>query len=61
MPLPRLLDDHRELDRDRPVIAYCASGVRSSIAASLLRAQGFTDVTDVLGGYDAWHTANAGR
>jgi rhodanese-related sulfurtransferase len=31
--------------------------VRSSIAASLLRSKGFTDVADVLGGFDAWVAA----
>ena len=58
LPLPRLLDEHARLERDRSIIVYCASGVRSSIAASLLRAKGFTDVSDILGGYDAWHTTN---
>src|SRR5205823_2882760 len=33
---------------------YCAGGYRSSIAASVLRANGFTDVADLIGGYAAW-------
>jgi hydroxyacylglutathione hydrolase len=33
---------------------YCAGGYRSSAAASLLRANGFSDVSDILGGYTAW-------
>ena len=41
-------------DRDAPVVVYCASGYRSSIAASILRATGFGDVSDLLGGYGAW-------
>ncbi len=36
-----------ELDSTRPTVVYCASGVRSSIAASLLRTKGFTDVADI--------------
>ena len=38
---------------------FCAGGYRSAIASSLLRAHGFTDVSDLLGGYTAWtaHTA----
>jgi rhodanese-related sulfurtransferase len=32
---------------------YCAGGYRSSIAASVLRANGFRDVSDVLGGFEA--------
>ncbi len=33
---------------------YCAGGYRSSVAASLLRRNGFADVSDILGGYNAW-------
>ncbi len=43
-----------ELDRDRPLLLHCAGGYRSSAAASLLEANGFSDVSDVLGGYGAW-------
>jgi rhodanese-related sulfurtransferase len=32
---------------------FCAGGYRSSIAASVLRRAGFTDVSDVLGGFEA--------
>ncbi len=39
---------------DRPVVTYCAAGYRSSVAASLLRRAGHTDVSDLLGGYCAW-------
>jgi hydroxyacylglutathione hydrolase len=38
------------------VLLYCAGGWRSSVAASLLRAKGFSDVSDILGGY--WSTAH---
>ena len=53
MPLPNLLDRVDELDPARPTIVYCAGGYRSSTAASLLRARGFTSVADVFGGYGA--------
>ncbi len=43
-----------ELDPVRPIVAYCAGGYRSSIAASLVRSHGFTDVSDLIGGYQAW-------
>ena len=42
--------------RPRPTVVYCAGGYRSSIAAAALRAHGFTDVADLLGGYGAWLT-----
>ena len=57
VPLPELLDRLGELDPSLPTVAYCAGGYRSSIAASTLRAQGFTDVSDLLGGYPAWQAA----
>ncbi|MCX5249483.1 ATP-binding protein [Streptomyces sp. NBC_00201] len=43
-----------EIPADRPLVVHCAGGHRSSIAASLLRHQGRTDVSDLLGGYGAW-------
>jgi rhodanese-related sulfurtransferase/glyoxylase-like metal-dependent hydrolase (beta-lactamase superfamily II) len=52
--LPTALDG---LDRRRPVVAYCAGGYRSQVAASVLSAHGFTDVSDLLGGYGAWEAA----
>jgi glyoxylase-like metal-dependent hydrolase (beta-lactamase superfamily II)/rhodanese-related sulfurtransferase len=54
IPIARLAQRLGELDPNRPVVAYCASGYRSSTAASVLRAAGFTDVSDLLGGYGAW-------
>jgi hydroxyacylglutathione hydrolase len=57
VPLNRLLDRLDELPRDRPLIVYCAGGYRSSIAASLLRRQGFAHVSEIAGGITAWEAA----
>ncbi len=35
-----------ELRKDRPIVVYCASGMRSASAERLLRARGFTDVVN---------------
>jgi len=35
-------------------VTYCAGGYRSSVAASVLRREGYADVSDLLGGYPAW-------
>ena len=43
-----------EIPPGKPVAVYCASGFRSSVAASLLRAAGHKDVTDLVGGFAAW-------
>jgi hydroxyacylglutathione hydrolase len=47
-----------ELDPARPTVVYCAGGYRSSVAASLLRRNGFTDVSDILGGFGAWEESH---
>ncbi len=57
MPLPALTELLGALDPDRPTVVYCAGGYRSSLAASVLQAHGFGDVSDLLGGYGAWQAA----
>ncbi|MDH6194797.1 hydroxyacylglutathione hydrolase [Mycobacterium frederiksbergense] len=54
IPVGQLPDRIAELDPNRPTVVYCAGGYRSSVAASLLRQRGFSDVSDILGGYNAW-------
>lgn len=54
VPLPAVRRDFGRLDPARPTVVYCASGYRSSIAASFLRSRGFADVSDLLGGFAAW-------
>jgi glyoxylase-like metal-dependent hydrolase (beta-lactamase superfamily II)/rhodanese-related sulfurtransferase len=53
VPLTQLASRLEEFDRDRPVVVYCAGGYRSMIASSLLSSRGFTDVSDLIGGYRA--------
>ncbi len=52
--LPDRLDG---LPRDRAIACMCASGYRASVASSLLRAAGFTDVVYVSDGFDSWARA----
>jgi hydroxyacylglutathione hydrolase len=54
LPLPSLIANLNTLDRTTPIAVHCKSGYRSSIAASLLKREGFTDVMNVIGGFDAW-------
>src|SRR6185312_6326694 len=54
MPLAHLRSRLDELQTTKPIVVYCAGGWRSSVAASMLRAHGFTDVSDLAGGYNAW-------
>jgi rhodanese-related sulfurtransferase len=57
IPVGQLPDRIGELDPRKPTVVYCAGGYRSSMAASLLRKHGFADVSDLLGGYNAWDEA----
>jgi hydroxyacylglutathione hydrolase len=45
------------VDRERPVVVHCKSGYRSIIACSLLERGGYSQVVNVVGGFDAWHAA----
>lgn len=54
LPLAELARRHAEIDPGRRVVLHCASGWRSSVGASLLRSLGHDDVTDLLGGFNAW-------
>jgi len=40
--------------QNEPVVVYCHHGVRSLHAIHFLRAAGFTDLTNLSGGIDAW-------
>ncbi len=41
-------------DKSRPVVIYCASGVRSVFAARTLQELGYADVVSVKGGFNRW-------
>ncbi|OPY63730.1 MAG: putative polyketide biosynthesis zinc-dependent hydrolase BaeB [Syntrophorhabdaceae bacterium PtaU1.Bin034] len=51
--LPRHLD---EIPKDRPVYVFCGSGLRSTIAASILQKEGWNNVSVVLGGFAGWQS-----
>ena len=43
-----------EIPRDREIVVFCKSGVRSAKAAALLRSAGFARVTNLKGGILEW-------
>jgi hydroxyacylglutathione hydrolase len=59
IPLHELARRAREVGdaEEGPVLTVCRSGYRSSIAASLLERAGFTNLTNVTGGMEAWESA----
>jgi hydroxyacylglutathione hydrolase len=60
IPLGRLAERLAEVPRHRPVVVQCATGYRSSIAASLLRRHGFDEIADLVGGMAAWEASRPG-
>ncbi|HEX9445019.1 MAG TPA: rhodanese-like domain-containing protein, partial [Candidatus Binatia bacterium] len=44
-------------EKSTPIIAYCAGGVRSLLAAKQLKEMGYQDVISMSGGYGAWKNA----
>jgi len=57
IPLNNLLERTGELSRSRALMVHCAGGYRSSIAASLLKREGFKEVSEIAGGMAAWEAA----
>jgi rhodanese-related sulfurtransferase/rubrerythrin len=55
IPLAELPERLDELDPGRPIVVYCASGLRSRGATALLAHSGFAEVHNLTGGLNAWH------
>jgi glyoxylase-like metal-dependent hydrolase (beta-lactamase superfamily II)/rhodanese-related sulfurtransferase len=53
-PLDRVAKMLGDLDRTKPVVVHCKGGYRSAIACSLIQRAGFENVTNLIGGLDAW-------
>ena len=44
-------------ERSRPILVYCLTGGRSTLAAESLQRLGFTEVESLAGGFAAWRDA----
>lgn len=53
IPVSSLGARMKELDKARPIVVFCASGMRSASAAGVLKRSGFQEVHD-LGPASAW-------
>lgn len=54
IPLKELPERLSELNKEKPLIVYCAIGGRSKVAAQLLSGQDFASVFNMTGGIKAW-------
>jgi hydroxyacylglutathione hydrolase len=61
VPLTSLSERRDEVPREENVFAFCGTGVRSTIAASLLARWGWPRLTVVMGGMEGWKAAGAPR
>jgi len=59
VPLGELANRLSEIPADRDLVVLCRTGERSSMAISVLQRAGFTRMTDLLGGFDAWTGVDA--
>jgi hydroxyacylglutathione hydrolase len=57
IPLGHLGARIADLPRNQGLVMQCQSGARSAIAASLLRREGFAEVSNLAGGIQAWKDA----
>jgi rhodanese-related sulfurtransferase len=54
IPLNQISQRCNELDKQQAIIVICHHGVRSQQAAYYLEQEGFTDISNLQGGIDAW-------
>jgi hydroxyacylglutathione hydrolase len=57
IPAPDLRQRHSELPKDKSIVIICSTGMRSSLAASILQSKGFQDVKNVAGGIAGYAAA----
>ncbi|MEE8390686.1 MAG: molybdopterin-synthase adenylyltransferase MoeB [Anaerolineae bacterium] len=46
-----------QYDRSKPIVLYCAGGVRSALAARNLNEMGYENIQSLIGGFDGWKNA----
>lgn len=59
IPLDELRDRLNEIPHNKPIVVYCAVGLRGYLALLILKARGFNDVRNLSGGYKTYSSATA--
>lgn len=57
IPVDELRERLEEIDPSRPILLYCAVGLRGYLASSILRQHGYAQVRNLIGGYKLWSSA----
>ncbi len=55
--ITQLLENLDKIPKDESIYIFCGSGLRSTIAASILKRRGWKDVTVILGGTAGWNSS----
>ena len=59
MPMQTVFENIPAIPKDKPVVMYCAKGIRSGIIIQRLEAQyGYTNLLNLTGGMYAWKNEN---
>ncbi|OLP65778.1 hypothetical protein BACPU_13960 [Bacillus pumilus] len=56
IPLSHINEQAHQLKKNEEVYVMCQSGMRSMQAAKILKKQGFTHITNIKGGMNAWRS-----
>ena len=54
IPLGEVMERRAEISKERPVVVYCAKGIRSGIVIQRLESLGFQNLINLSGGMKAW-------
>ena len=56
--ITRLPEKIEDIPRDKPITVFCGSGLRSMVAASYLKREGWSYLTVILGGLSGWKSSS---
>lgn len=60
IPLDSMRQSFDRIPADKPVVVYCAVGLRGYLASNILRQHGFKDVRNLIGGLKTYRAATSG-
>ena len=57
VPLDDMRERMKEIPKDKPVFLFCGVGLRGYLASNILKANGYTDVRNLIGGLKTYRSA----
>lgn len=59
IPVDQLRDELHRIPKDKPVVLFCAVGLRGHVGSRILMQLGYNDVKNLIGGYKTYQAATA--